>query len=107
IDALHPAAVVPGHGGIPADPAVLIARTRCYMLGLRDRMRTAVESGVRMGQALETLPPADRDRPVSRDSRQRRDAVRVYSEMERDLMSGAATPAALAAERRRRAACPR
>lgn len=107
LEALRPAAVVPGHGRIPAHPAALIADTRCYMLGLRDRMRAAVEDGVRMGRALETLPPADRDRPVSRDSRQRRDAVRVYSEMERDLMSGAATPAVLAAERRRRGACPR
>lgn len=107
LEALHPAAVVPGHGRLPGHPDALIDRTRCWMLGLRADMRAAVENGVRMGRALETLPPADRDRPVSPASRRRRDAVRVYTEMEHDVMRGAATPASRAAEARRRAACPR
>ncbi|HEU4643453.1 MAG TPA: MBL fold metallo-hydrolase, partial [Gemmatimonadaceae bacterium] len=105
LEALRPAAVVPGHGRIPADPAALIDATRCYTLALRERMRTAVDEGVRMGQALESLPPPDRDRPVSRASRQRRDAVRVYSEMERSLMTGSAKPGELARERERLKEC--
>lgn len=106
ITALTPRAVMPGHGGIPADPAALVSRTRCYILSLRDTMRGDVEKGVRMGAALESLPPADRDRPVSRHSRMRRNAVRVYTEMEHQYMDGTATPALLSAEAKERAQCP-
>ena len=106
ITALTPRAVMPGHGGIPADPAALVSRTRCYILSLRDIMRRDVEQGVRMGTALESLPPADRDRPISRHSRMRRNAVRVYTEMEHQFMNGTSTSAALAAEARERAQCP-
>lgn len=59
-----------------------------------------------MGAALESLPPADRDRPVSRHSRMRRNAVRVYTEMEHQYMDGTATPALLSAEAKERAQCP-
>jgi glyoxylase-like metal-dependent hydrolase (beta-lactamase superfamily II) len=86
MDARHPRAVVPGHGRIPDDPAALIAETRCYVLGLRASMRAAVANGTSMSRTLDALPPADRDRPVSRNSRQRRNAVRVYSEMESELL---------------------
>ncbi|MGH7634801.1 MAG: MBL fold metallo-hydrolase [Gemmatimonadaceae bacterium] len=106
ITALDPHAVMPGHGDIPADPAALASLTRCYILGLRETMRTDVEQGVRMGTALESLPPADRDRPVSRHSRMRRNAVRVYTEMEHQFMEGTTTPAALSAEAKERAQCP-
>lgn len=106
IDALHPRAVVPGHGRLPAEPAQLVEQTRCYFLRLRAVMREAVENGVRMGQALAQLPPADRDRPVSRASRIRRNAVRVYSEMERIVMDGSEPAAARRVEAGRLAACP-
>jgi cyclase len=106
INALRPRAVVPGHGRLPAHPVRLVEATRCYFLRVRAAMREAVENGVRMGQALAQLPPADRDRPVSRASRVRRNAVRVYSEMERTVMDGSETPAARRAEAARLAACP-
>jgi glyoxylase-like metal-dependent hydrolase (beta-lactamase superfamily II) len=89
IETLHPRVVVPGHGRISDDPAQLIQTTRCYILGLRAQMRTAVQNGTRMTRALATLPPPDRDRPVSKPSRERRNAERVYLEMERQEMSGA------------------
>jgi hypothetical protein len=41
---------------------------------------------VPMGRALSSLPPADETRPVSLNSRRRRNAVRVYVEEERAYM---------------------
>ncbi|HEU5304644.1 MAG TPA: rhodanese-like domain-containing protein [Gemmatimonadales bacterium] len=86
MDGLHPRTVVPGHGAIPTRPAVLVARTREYVLGLRRAMRSAVEDGTPMSDAMAGLPPVDEDRPVSLNSRRRRNAVRVYLEQERAYM---------------------
>jgi glyoxylase-like metal-dependent hydrolase (beta-lactamase superfamily II) len=86
IDSLGPRVVVPGHGRIPAEPGELVGRTRRYIAELRGRMRTALAAGRSMREALEPFPPADADRPVSLHSRQRRNAVRVYLEMEREAM---------------------
>ncbi|HKV52097.1 MAG TPA: MBL fold metallo-hydrolase [Gemmatimonadaceae bacterium] len=107
IDALGPRVAVPGHGRLAMQPETLVATTRCYVLALRDTMRRAVAAGVRMGQAIDQLPPADRDRPVSLHSRLRRNAVRVYSEMEHALFDATTSQSALANEARERAACPR
>jgi glyoxylase-like metal-dependent hydrolase (beta-lactamase superfamily II) len=86
IDRLKPRIVVPGHGVIPRDPAELISRTRSYITGLRNDMSAALEHGLPMGRALRSLPPADQTRPVSYNSRRRRNAVRVYLEAERVYM---------------------
>ena len=86
IDSLHPSVVVPGHGAIPPEPAVLIERTRSYVTQLRGEMRAAVQEGVPMKRALDALPPADQNRPVSLNSRRRRNAARVYVEEEKDVM---------------------
>lgn len=107
IDSLDPRVAVPGHGRLATQPANLVGATRCYVLALRDTMRRAVADGVRMGQALDRLPPADRDRPVSLHSRLRRNAVRVYSEMEQALLGSPPSKQALAAEASRLAGCPR
>lgn len=86
IDRLHPKVAVPGHGSIPRHPAELVARTRSYIEGLRAQMRSAVVNGQAMPAALRSLPPADVNRPVSLNSRRRRNAVRVYLEEERAFM---------------------
>jgi hypothetical protein len=86
IDSLHPNIVVPGHGAIPSRPAELVTRTRTYINELRQDMKSAVELGKPMGRALASLPPADETRPVSLNSRRRRNAVRVYLEEERIYM---------------------
>jgi len=86
IDSLQPRDAVPGHGAIPANPAALVARTRQYITGLRSAMRSAIEQGTPMGRAMASLPPADETRPVSLNSRRRRNAVRVYVEEERVYM---------------------
>jgi glyoxylase-like metal-dependent hydrolase (beta-lactamase superfamily II) len=86
IDRLNPRKVVPGHGAIPARPSLLVARTRDYITALRSSMRAAIERGSPMGRALAALPPADETRPVSLNSRRRRNAVRVYLEEERAYM---------------------
>jgi glyoxylase-like metal-dependent hydrolase (beta-lactamase superfamily II) len=86
VDRLDAAVVVPGHGAIPGRPADLVQRTRQYLSGLQAEMRAAVERGVPMRRALADLPPADSTRPVSLDSRRRRNAARVYVEEERKYM---------------------
>lgn len=78
--------VVPGHGAIPAEPRALIARTREYITGLRAAMRAAVERHRSLNRALDSLPPADEGRPVSLHSRERRNANRVYLEVEKEFM---------------------
>ena len=86
IELLHPRIIVPGHGRIVANPQALIDSTRSYVTALRAAMRAAVEGGVPMRRAMAPLPPADEDRPVSLNSRLRRNANRVYVEMEREVM---------------------
>ncbi len=86
LEALKPLEVMPGHGRIPAEPLELIHSTRCETLVLRAKMRDDVQQGVSMSRALAALPPADRDRPVSRNSRVRRNAVRIFAEMEQELL---------------------
>ena len=86
IDSLQPQIAVPGHGAIPQHPAELVARTRDYITGLRRDMKAAVEHGVPMRRALAALPPVDETRPVSYNSRRRRNAVRVYLEEEKRYM---------------------
>jgi glyoxylase-like metal-dependent hydrolase (beta-lactamase superfamily II) len=86
IDSLQARSVVPGHGSIPGKPGMLVQRTRTYITELRSAMRAAVERGTPMGRAMAGLPPANETRPVSLDSRRRRNAVRVYLEEERAYM---------------------
>jgi len=86
IDRLAPKVVIPGHGAIPRSPRVLVARTRDYITGLESEMRKAVEGGIPMQRALAALPPPDEHRPVSLNSRRRRNAARVYVEEEHRYM---------------------
>ena len=84
--ALEPRIAVPGHGAIPADPEALIGRTRVYVSRLRAAMRAAIERHRSLNRALDSLPPADEGRPVSLHSRERRNANRVYLEVEKEIM---------------------
>jgi glyoxylase-like metal-dependent hydrolase (beta-lactamase superfamily II) len=86
VEKLNPRSVVPGPGAIPRRPLTLVATTRAYIVELRTAMRSAIEKGVPMGRAMASLPPADETRPVSLNSRRRRNAVRVYVEEERAYM---------------------
>jgi glyoxylase-like metal-dependent hydrolase (beta-lactamase superfamily II) len=86
IDSLQPRVVVPGHGRILTDPKALTGRTRAYITALRDSMRAEVKRGTPMGRALAALRPADAGRPVSWNSRMRRNALRIYLEMEKESM---------------------
>jgi glyoxylase-like metal-dependent hydrolase (beta-lactamase superfamily II) len=86
IDSLDPGILVPGHGAMPRHPRELVSRTRSYIMGVRADMRAALERGVPLGRALRALPPADQTRPVSLNSRRRRNAVRIYLEEERTYM---------------------
>jgi glyoxylase-like metal-dependent hydrolase (beta-lactamase superfamily II) len=86
IAGMDPRIVVPGHGAIPDRPAGLVRRTRAYITGVQAEMRSAVEKGIPMRRAMASLPPVDETRPVSLNSRRRRNAVRVYLEEERKYM---------------------
>jgi len=86
IDSLAPRVVVPGHGRIPDDPAILIGATRRYLTALRDSMRAEVGRGTNMRRAVGAFPAADATRPVSPNSRNRRNAVRAFLEMERQAL---------------------
>jgi glyoxylase-like metal-dependent hydrolase (beta-lactamase superfamily II) len=92
IDSLGPRIVVPGHGAIPTRASELVSRTRSYISQLQSDMKSAVERGVPMGRAMKHLSPADATRPVSLNSRLRRNAVRVYLEEERAYMGLDSTP---------------
>ena len=79
--------VVPGHGAIQRDGArALIDSTQSYLRALRQTMRAAVEGNVPMRRAMAGLPQPDELRPVSVNSRLRRNAARVYVEMEREAL---------------------
>jgi glyoxylase-like metal-dependent hydrolase (beta-lactamase superfamily II) len=86
IERLRPEIIVPGHGAIPRQGNELVARTRAYITALREEMKSAVERGTPMTRAMRALPPADPERPVSLNSRRRRNAARVYLEEERVYM---------------------
>lgn len=86
IDSLAPRVIVPGHGRIPADPLAVTAKTRGYITALRDSMRADVGRGLSMRKSVDAYPPADEGRPVSYNSRLRRNAVRIYLEMEKESM---------------------
>lgn len=93
IERLGPRTVVPGHGAIPAEPQRLVDSTRGYVTALRGDMKAAVEQAKPMQRTLAALPPADSTRPVSRNSRLRRNAVRAYVEAEQEFFGLAADSA--------------
>ena len=82
IDSLRPRVIVLGHGKIPTDPEALIRSTP----GLHHRVTGLDAAGGAAGDVATAgaryLPPMDARRPVSLDSRLRRNGVRVYLEME-------------------------
>lgn len=86
IDSLAPKVVVPGHGAMPDDPRALTAMTRDYITALRDSMAAEVRRGTSMRRAVEAFPPPDERRPVALRSRIRRNATRVYLEMEKEVL---------------------
>jgi glyoxylase-like metal-dependent hydrolase (beta-lactamase superfamily II) len=86
IDSLAPRVIVPGHGRIPDDPRRLTALTRDYITSLRDSMRAEVRRGSSMRHALDGFAAADAGRPVTLNSRKRRNALRVYLEMEHEAL---------------------
>jgi glyoxylase-like metal-dependent hydrolase (beta-lactamase superfamily II) len=86
IDSLAPRVIVPGHGRIPVDPRALVAATRTYITTLRDSMATEVKRGTSMRRAVGAYPPPDGRRPVALSSRIRRNANRVYLEVEKESL---------------------
>ena len=75
----------------PADVAFKLVGTgsvgtRDYVVRLRAAMRGAIERHRSLNRALDSLPPVDEGRPVSLHSRERRNANRVYLEVEKELM---------------------
>ncbi|MDX2193881.1 MAG: rhodanese-like domain-containing protein [Gemmatimonadales bacterium] len=88
IDSIAPRVLVPGHGRLPEAPSALVATTRAYVTGLRAEVRAAMEAGQPMHRWMRGLPPADDDHPVSVNSRRRRNAARVWVEVEKEMLLG-------------------
>ena len=86
IDSLDPLFIVPGHGRIPADPRSVTTLTRTYITATRDSMRAEVKRGTSMRRAVGAYPPPDGGRPVALRSRIRRNATRIYLEMEKEVL---------------------
>lgn len=84
ISALHARVLVPGHGRI-ADGQ--IALTRTYFDSARTAISQALDRGTPLSRVLAHMPPPDSGRPVSLASRRQRNAVSIYAEMEKALIS--------------------
>jgi thiosulfate/3-mercaptopyruvate sulfurtransferase len=85
--ALRARVLVPGHGRIATDPATQLALTRAYLDSARTAMTQAVDRGTPLSRVLGHMPPPDSGRPVSLASRRQRNAVSIYGEMEKALIS--------------------
>lgn len=86
IDSLAPRVLVPGHGRIPASPRALTDSTRRYLRTVRDSMAAEVKRGTSMRRALERFPQANGRRPVALESRIRRNAARIFREVEAEAL---------------------
>jgi hypothetical protein len=75
--------MVPGHGSAQTPPFPMIAQTRDYVTRMREAMRTAVDDGVSMLDAVQDVNFEDwKDKPLY-ESNQRANANFVYREMEK------------------------
>ena len=86
IDQPAPSAAVPGHGAIPLSRRRWSTAPGSMCLVYAPPCDPPSSEGCPMRRAMADLPPADATRPVSLNSRRRRNAVRVYLEEERIYM---------------------
>jgi thiosulfate/3-mercaptopyruvate sulfurtransferase len=85
--ALRARVLVPGHGRIASDPTTELTLTRAYLDSARTATQQALDRGTPLSRVLAHMPPPDSGRPVSLASRRQRNAVRIYAEMEKALIS--------------------
>jgi len=78
---------VPGHGRIDRDPNAQLTLTRTYLDSARTAIGQALDRGTPLSRVLSHMPPPDSGRPVSLASRRQRNAVTIYAEMEKALIS--------------------
>lgn len=81
-------ALVPGHGGVAANPNDAISLTRRYLTYLREQMAAAVNDFVPFGEAYDATDwTAFSDLPAFEEAN-RRNAYQVYLSLEAELLSG-------------------
>jgi glyoxylase-like metal-dependent hydrolase (beta-lactamase superfamily II) len=79
-------ALVPGHGGVAADPNAAISLTRRYLAYLRQQMGAAVSEFIPFSEAYaETDWSEFEDLPAFAEAN-RRNAYQVYLSMEAELL---------------------
>jgi len=81
MEKLSPRVIVPGHGN-PCDLAKARAQTKDYLLLLRGHMRQALERGIDLQSAIETLDQGAFRSLLNYDALKGGNASRVYLEME-------------------------
>jgi glyoxylase-like metal-dependent hydrolase (beta-lactamase superfamily II) len=81
-------ALIPGHGGVAANPNDAISLTRRYLSFLRDRMALAVEEFVPFDEAYAATDWSEFEQLPAFEEANRRNAYQVYLSMEAELLAG-------------------
>jgi glyoxylase-like metal-dependent hydrolase (beta-lactamase superfamily II) len=80
-------ALVPGHGGVAANPNDAISLTRRYLSFLRESMRAAVNDFIPFSEAYEAIDWTEfRELPAFAEAN-RRNAYQVYLSLEAELLA--------------------
>ncbi|TWG97332.1 quinoprotein relay system zinc metallohydrolase 2 [Mesorhizobium sp. J18] len=80
--ALDAKKIVPGHGPAAAEAAPAIADLERYLATLRDETREAIDNGMTIDEAVETVAQSERDRWTLFDDYNGRNVTQAYKELE-------------------------
>ena len=81
-------ALIPGHGGVAANPNDAISLTRRYLSFLRGRMALAVEEFVPFDEAYAATDWSEFEQLPAFEEANRRNAYQVYLSMEAEMLAG-------------------
>ena len=81
-------ALIPGHGGVAANPNDAISLTRRYLSFLRSRMALAVEEFVPFDEAYAATDWSEFEQLPAFEEANRRNAYQVYLSLEAELLAG-------------------
>ena len=79
---MHPRHVVPGHGNVGSDIAVMLAPERHYLQTLLDETRAAITSGQTIDVATRTVGIGEKSHWLLFDTANPRNVSRAYQELE-------------------------
>lgn len=73
---------IPGHGPLTTDLPAAIEPERRYLRALRDGVRSAIESGQSLPEAIDTVAASEKPQWLLWDSTHPRNVTRVYQQFE-------------------------